>query len=124
MFLKAIIVIASLFIATITFATEIQFSWDANTESDLAGYAVYERLGTSTYDYSSPRIIAAAGTTTASITANQDGDYSWVLRAFDTSSNFSVDSNEVSLRVDTTAPLPPQRFRFDAKSIAIEINLQ
>ncbi|RMH35376.1 MAG: fibronectin type III domain-containing protein, partial [Nitrospirae bacterium] len=76
-------------------------TWDPNTESDLAGYNVYQ--GTSSGIYGPP--INVGNTTTYTVTGLQDGQqYFFAVTAYDTSGNESGPSNEVS---KTIAPPPP-----------------
>ncbi len=97
------------------FAESVTLGWDANTESDLAGYKVYTGTVSGTYtsnidvgnvvEYTTPDLIV--GTT-----------YYWALTAYDTSGNESGYSSEVFyLVIDTTAPGVP------ANTKIIRINL-
>ena len=75
------------------FAAQIKLAWDANTESDLAGYKVY--CGTTSGTYGTP--IDAGNVTTytlAGLTLGQT--YFIAVTAYDTSTNESGYSNEVS----------------------------
>ena len=96
----------------------IEFGWDANTESDMAGYALFMKKGAdSSYDYNDPRdplcTIAEDGKCYTDVVNKvcgfalpfeaTDGElatYYFVARARDADGNWSGDSNEVSKEVD------------------------
>lgn len=86
------------------FAAEANLSWDANTESDLAGYKVY--VGTSPQTYDSPIDV---GNKTSHILTNLDEGFTYyfVLTAYDTSANESGFSAEVSKDIPVTDTTPP-----------------
>lgn len=85
-------------------AASIQVTWDANTESDLAGYKVY--YGTAPGQYGAPVTV-----TTPSYTfqgATDKTTYYVAVSAIDTSGNESALSDEVSIYVpDVTPPAKP-----------------
>ena len=89
-------------------AAEVTFTWDANTEPDLAGYNLYQSDVSGGYVFGGGNEIATipAGTETY-IEYISEGGWYWVLTAFDTNGNESGSSNEVSLYIDETAPSPP-----------------
>jgi hypothetical protein len=73
-------------------------TWNANTESDLAGYKVYRATGSGAYG--APIATIPAGTVTYSATGLQPGTtYFFVITAYDNAGNESVFSNEVSKSV-------------------------
>ncbi len=92
-----IVVLASLlfFFPQSAYAVDVQLAWDANTESDLAGYRVYSRVEGASYDYEQAEW---EGTDTTCIITGLEYDitYYFVARAFDTSDNESTNSNEIS----------------------------
>jgi hypothetical protein len=74
-------------------STPITLLWNANTESDLAGYKVY--VGTTSGVYSTP--IDVGNVTSFVVPGLTPGiQYYFVVTAYDTSSNESARSNEVS----------------------------
>jgi len=90
---------------TDVFAGEASLSWNANGEADLAGYKVH--YGTSSENYGTP--IDVGNVTSHTLTGLTNGaTYYFALTAYDTSSNESDFSTEVSKDIpggDTTAPL-------------------
>ena len=77
----------------LVFSAQIKLAWDANTESDLAGYRVY--YGTSSKSYGNP--IDAGNENIFALTGLTQGQtYYIVITAYDTSDNESVFSEEVS----------------------------
>ena len=108
-----------LLIPSLAFATaNVTFEWDGNTEADLAGYRLYQsnQLGTYTYGSSSPNLKAdlsrgpnPGGTETVTIQV-EDGIWFWVATAYDTEGNESSPSNELTKKIDTISPAPPQNF--------------
>ena len=81
--------------------------WNANTEADLAGYKLYERTAIGTY----AELAVCTKDTTSFLftpaTPHQDGEYRWVLTAYDLAGNESGYSNEASASFDSGAPAPP-----------------
>lgn len=85
-------------------AAQIQVTWNANTESDLAGYKVY--FGTAPGQYSTPVTVTAPSYTFQG--ATDKTTYYVAVSAFDTSGNESALSDEVSIYVpDVTPPAKP-----------------
>lgn len=93
-------------IAGIVEASGVTFVWNANSETDLAGYRLYQSQKAGTYGDAFVKEIVA-GTETVAIENLADGEYFWVVTAFDTHGNESGYSNEVSLEIDTTPPACP-----------------
>jgi fibronectin type 3 domain-containing protein len=70
-------------------------TWNANTESDLAGYKIYR--ATSSGAYGAPLATISAGTVSYAATGLQSGNtYFFVVTAYDSAGNESAFSNEVS----------------------------
>jgi len=76
-------------------AVDITLGWNANSEADLDGYRIFYREDGESYDYNSPDW---EGTDTTCTISNLDDntEYHFVARAFDTSDNESADSQEIS----------------------------
>ena len=88
-------------------AVDVTLAWKANTEPDLAGYAVFVRGVGETYEYDRPEW---EGTDTICTVYGLDGNtfYYFVVRSFDTLGNESGDSNEVYTYTlaSTSCPYP------------------
>lgn len=97
------------FTAVAAYAVVTNLAWDANTEADLAGYKLYQKVGTGAYAYVKT---IPKGTLTTATADLPDGAYCWVLTATDTAGNESGYSNEVCRTIDTAAPAAPKNFRF------------
>jgi hypothetical protein len=81
----------------------MRFSWDANTEDDLAGYRLYKGQGTDP-----PLKIGEdvpTGTTHIDVPYEEHGE--WWITAFDISGNVSEKSNVI----DTIPPASPKTLR-------------
>lgn len=104
------IVLAVLFLAIPAFAADINFGWDANKESDLVGYRLYQSQTPGTYQLDNPIAEIPKGSETYTVGGLTDGTYFWVLTAFDQAGNESEASDEVTLTIDETAPDSPAGF--------------
>lgn len=120
------------FVGTVMADNEITIRWDKNTETDLAGYRLYQSTtpdgqvvdgvnfvaeiapDSGLYDHGIiPDLDPAHDAFT--LTSVLDGTWYWILTAFDTSLNESGKSNEVSAAVDCTAPGAPVILDITAK---------
>lgn len=108
--MKHLIALLILLMPVTVCAATINFSWDANTETDLAGYRMYQSNESGVYDMDTPVAEIAETETTYTLPDVTDGTYFWVLTAYDNAGNESDPSNEVTLTVDETAPAPPSGF--------------
>jgi len=78
---------------SIAFSAQIKLAWDANGEADLAGYKVYH--GTASQSYGNPTNVG--NVTSYTLTGLTEGQTYYIcLTAYDSSSNESAPSNEVS----------------------------
>jgi hypothetical protein len=97
-----LIILLSLFLYQSAFAAQIKLAWDANTESDLAGYKVY--YGTASGSYGNPTNVGNVTTyTLTGLTLGQT--YYIAVTAYDTSNNESGYSNEVNGVATDGAPV-------------------
>jgi len=90
-------------------ASNVTFEWDANCETDLAGYRLYQSQVSGDYTFGDGEQVAtiSVGTETVVITDIADGTYFWVLTAYDDAGNESGPSNEVTADLDTVGPESP-----------------
>jgi len=116
---RLILVLAILFIASTALAsTNVSLEWDANTESDLAGYKIYRSAVSGVY--SSGAEVGNVVAPTVQFTDNDvpDGTWFWVCTAYDNNGLESGYSNEVTDTLDTEPPSPPQNLSIWQKIIA------
>lgn len=108
--MRKIVILLICLIPSLLFAADYTFVWDANTESDLDGYRLYQSSTPGGYVFGDGNQVATAGAgdTSITITGVAAGDWYWVLTAFDYDGNESGPSNEVN----NIAPMPPQGFKF------------
>jgi hypothetical protein len=74
--------------------TQVTLAWSPNAEPDIAGYRVFSRLEGEDYAYDEPAWEGTENTCTLDI-LDENSDYCFVARAFDTEGYESADSNEV-----------------------------
>src|SRR4030043_821228 len=99
-----VIVLSSLFLYQSALAAQIKLAWDANTESNLAGYKVY--YGTSSKSYTGS--VDVGNTTAYDLTGLTEGKtYYIAVTAYNTSSTESVYSTEVNGVAAEPAPPNP-----------------
>lgn len=94
-------------------ATDLEFTWNSNVESDMAGYRVYEAATPGNYTFGlGQEVLGVAhiggGAESGRLTDVGDGTYYFVVTAFDNSGNESGPSNEVMILVDTLSPVMPE----------------
>lgn len=86
----------------ISFAgTKVKLTWAPNTESDLAGYRIYQRVGETAYDMQTPINNIPVGTEEYIISDLPDNKYHWVLTAYDLAGNESDPCVEVGGNFDS-----------------------
>lgn len=92
--------------------TSVTLEWDANTESTLAGYNVFqaERIGDHSTAWTIHGTVGKDVTTYTITNVDVTKNWSWQITAFDESGNESRVSNMVEL-VDKTPPMPPPNLR-------------
>ena len=100
-------------VSTYAATINITFIWDKNTESDLAGYNLYQSNISSDYSSDPSAIIMGDTNQYTYQTEMESGIPSYfVLTAFDMSGNESDYSNEVphTIYIDSNAPAEPMIF--------------
>lgn len=101
------ILAALLLVSVLAQAAQVQLTWNANTETDLAGYKVY--VGTAAGTYGAPVDVGNVTAHTLTLTPAAGQTYYFALTAYDTSGNESIKSSEVSVFIpDQTAPAQPK----------------
>ena len=92
-----VLTLVMVFLSGICFAAkDVTFEWDHNTETDLAGYRLYQSQTSGQYPRGDGAGFVAeipAGTNTHTLTLQTEGIYYWVLTAYDTENNESNFSN-------------------------------
>ena len=89
------------FYLTPSYAIDISFQWDPNSEPDIGGYKVFCREEGQSYNYTNPSW-EGTDTSCAIYDLDKTKTYYFVLRAFDTKGSESSDSNELYLGAATT----------------------
>lgn len=112
--ISIISVFAISFLLVVTAAhagTDVTLAWDPNTESELAGYKLYqaEKIGNTTTAWSLVAEIPA-GTETHTIIIDDYKNYAWLVTAYDAAGNESFVSNMVE-RYDRVPPGYVKNFR-------------
>ena len=94
----ALVLLASL-ISHSAFAASVNVAWDANSESDLAGYSVHYGTASGTYIYH-----INAGNKTSQLVSNlsNGATYYFAVTAYDTAGNESLPSAEASVAIPET----------------------
>lgn len=77
------------------FSSDIPFAWDANGESDVAGYKLYAGQASGVYTATgSPK--SMGNTTNGFFTITAPGPWYFALSCFDTSNNEGTKGTEIS----------------------------
>jgi fibronectin type 3 domain-containing protein len=95
---------------------EVSLVWDANVESDLAGYKLY--WGTASGDYDNSIDVGnETGKTVIELTEGQT--YYFAVTAYDTANNESGYSNELPYDVPRISPDVPKNLR----KVTVEVSM-
>jgi len=119
---KIILTLVFCLIATTAMSAAVTFRWDANTETDLAKYKLYQSE-TAGGPYTKAQVVGEGNLvaiitvdlsatppihpTEYTLTGVADGRHYWVMTAADLSNNESGFSNEVTTSIDSIPPSPP-----------------
>ena len=102
--MKALLLtICLLALAFTAHAADVTLQWDANTETDLAGYRVYQATGSAPDTFTRVQDIAAPATT-ATVKGLDNTAHSFAVTAYNTAGLESAYSNIVTI---PAAPLAP-----------------
>lgn len=92
-----LLVLMHFLVAFPAMAAQVRLAWDANTESDIAGYRLYYNTQSGVYSISQMVQVLGINNTQSAVTALTGGiTYYFVVTAFNTSDLESDYSNEVS----------------------------
>ena len=121
--IKKIFMLIFLFIFVSFNVYGMTFTWTSNTESDLAGYNLYQRTDTTEYV-----VIENNISKDINFLHKEDpvdlGTYYWVLTAFDESGNESGYSNEVTYTFeDKTPPNPPINLDCEPDNVNVDVEV-
>lgn len=102
--MKALLLtICLLALAFTAHAADVTLTWDANTESDLAGYRVYQGSGSVPATFTKVQEIAAP-TTSATVKGLDSSAHSFAVTAYNTAGMESAYSNIVTIPATPIAP--------------------
>lgn len=87
-------VLMILFISVSSFAMDVKLKWDANTESDLAGYKVYYGVG----GLANPTVVDVGNVTTTTVTGlDARLVYSFAVKPYNTSDQEAVNFSNIAI---------------------------
>jgi hypothetical protein len=88
----------------------VTLAWDANSESDLAGYKVYWGRSSGHYDNTPVPTVAPSANPSFTTPSLPNGTWYFAVTAYNSAGMESGYSNEVSKTI-ATAPAPPKGLR-------------
>jgi len=101
-------------------AADVTLAWDANTETDLAGYKIYYGISSRSY---SPAINVGKVTQYTIKGLNDNTIYYFAAKAYDNDKNESDYSVELVHRIDTTPPASPKNLHPITVNVNVSINV-
>ena len=91
-----------------SYSAQVSFTWDPVIHADLAGYKMFYREKSKSYNYLDP-VWTGTETTGTVFDLDKHTNYCFVVRAFDTFGNESDDSNEVCWPLIPDSNNPPSK---------------
>jgi len=122
LFIYGIAVLFLLSLAFPLFGSTATVSWNANTESDLAGYTIYYGLNSGSYD---ENVWVGDVTSFKVVNLVENRKYFFVVTASDVSNNDSLFSEEVSIFVSAPEKPPTPTIEWidtEADTMVVEID--
>lgn len=118
MWLLNLLLVILLSLTSTAQAANVTLTWNANTESDLAGYKIYQSTISGQYGAPVATLGKVTSTTLTLPDLQVDATYFFAITAYDLASNESGKSSEVSKLVAALPPPPPAlptptNFRYD-----------
>ena len=108
--------LATVLFSTAVLAAQVQVTWNANTEEDLAGYRLY--VGQASGQYGEPVDVGNVTGHVMEITPQHGATYYFALTAYDTSGNESGYSDEATCFVpDGVKPEKPTGLKAIIKAV-------
>ena len=99
-----ILTLLFLIVSVCAHAADVKLQWDANTESDLAGYRLYQKADSVVPPFTKVQDLPK-GTTTADVTGLDSAhSYSFAVTAYNTAGLESAYSNIVTIPAAPMAP--------------------
>lgn len=106
-------------------ASQVTLEWDSNSETDLAGYRIFSREQSQSYDYANPSW-EGIDTSCTIYDLDETKTYCFVARAFDTEGNESENSIElcrepmVILNQAPTADAGPDQTVIEGQAVSLD----
>ena len=96
------------------YGATVTLSWNANTESDMASYKIYQTNTPGAWG--TPLATVSIPATSFDILNVPDGLIYWCISAVDVAGNESAKSDPVNLNINTIAPAKPSGLKAAVKN--------